>query len=364
MAIVSRFSVERAKVVKKVVKTGLTQKLKKTVGMSDSEDETEIDTDSEQDGSLSAKRQDEKTSTLPGQVTAKGPGGIHKHGGNTKKEKDVQVTKPQRLEQSMPADAVLGKDGATEVFPTPFKAICLYSFLVPKFLQGFNPSIMPMGIITLEDVLEGRFLRNARCSSNLIPALELIGEEIYDEFDAQGAHGVAYAHTSEMLPSIEAANSAASPRPRWRPSRLQFLRSTSAPPGDRDPDRDEYSLQESVRIRPGISERSSMVTPNITDTREPKSSEAGAAQTLISNPSLEAILLTRNRRQNSGISVAGSIKSGARLRGNPAKPGMKRTFKSGPVRLGGSTIRNSGQFNQNSSDKVVSRQGDQVKEED
>lgn len=124
MAIVSRFSVEQAKVVKEAVKTGLMQKSKKSVGMSDSEDEAEIDTDDEQDG-LSAKGQDEKTPTLPEQVTEKVPGGIYNQGDNTKNDKDV-VTKPQRLEQSMPADAVLGKDGAAEVFPTQSKAVCLY----------------------------------------------------------------------------------------------------------------------------------------------------------------------------------------------------------------------------------------------
>ena len=49
---------------------------------------------------------------------------------------------------------------------------------------------MPLGIITLEDVLEGSFW-------NLVPypilimslLVELIGEEIYDEFDQEGAYG-------------------------------------------------------------------------------------------------------------------------------------------------------------------------------
>ncbi|KAG6821730.1 hypothetical protein H0H92_001175, partial [Tricholoma furcatifolium] len=40
------------------------------------------------------------------------------------------------LEQNMPADAVLNKEGAEE------------------FLRNFDPAIMPLGIITLEDVLE------------------------------------------------------------------------------------------------------------------------------------------------------------------------------------------------------------------
>ena len=40
-------------------------------------------------------------------------------------------------EQSMPADAVLTKEG------------------VDEFLQSVDPAVMPLGIITLEDVLEG-----------------------------------------------------------------------------------------------------------------------------------------------------------------------------------------------------------------
>ena len=51
-----------------------------------------------------------------------------------------------------------------------------------------------MGIITLEDVLEGTYRERARiahCSLTFVA--ELIGEEIYDEFDAEGqSHVKAY----------------------------------------------------------------------------------------------------------------------------------------------------------------------------
>ncbi|KAG6822735.1 hypothetical protein H0H93_004910, partial [Arthromyces matolae] len=75
------------------------------------------------------------------------------------------------LEQSMPADAVLGKEGAE---------------------QNFDPAVMPLGIITLEDVLEGKNFPKCQATPVTDASLELIGEEIYDEFDPQGAQGDPY----------------------------------------------------------------------------------------------------------------------------------------------------------------------------
>ncbi|KAL0577408.1 hypothetical protein V5O48_004573 [Marasmius crinis-equi] len=117
-----------------------------------------------------------------------------------------------QLEQSMPADAVLAKENAAE------------------FIQGFvDPSVDPLGIITLEDVLE-----------------ELIGEEIYDEFDQQGAQGdpvpvpPAVQSKGEASPPVEAPATsvpATNQRPALKPLSLKgfnFLRSKSAPPSPRD----------------------------------------------------------------------------------------------------------------------------------
>ncbi|KAL0956171.1 hypothetical protein HGRIS_002331 [Hohenbuehelia grisea] len=132
IAVVSRLTADKAASVKdaeEVVKRSLTQRLKSTMGISDSESESELDSND---------------------VEANKP----KRKGSAQKADNSRRSGSQFNEQDIPADAVLDEEGAKE------------------FLQFIDPNIDPLGIITLEDVLE-----------------ELIGEEIYDEFDSEGAHG-------------------------------------------------------------------------------------------------------------------------------------------------------------------------------
>ncbi|KAI0342132.1 DUF21-domain-containing protein [Trametopsis cervina] len=176
MAIVSRFSEEKAMSVKQEVKKGLTQRLMARVGMGDSDSDSDSETDSEVDvdggsGAESAQGSEKKKNKWRNSFKKKKNPAADIEKGEEAHETSVDAketsgtlarepTLPQstwaRLlaggrEQAMPDDAVLAKEDAKDL------------------LRGFDANVAPVGIITLEDVLE-----------------ELIGEEIYDEFDAEG----------------------------------------------------------------------------------------------------------------------------------------------------------------------------------
>ncbi|EKM54434.1 uncharacterized protein PHACADRAFT_123492 [Phanerochaete carnosa HHB-10118-sp] len=177
MAIVSRYSEERAASIKHEVKKGLTQRLKERVGIdcSDSESDSETEPESEHGaediakGSSAGSTRDSLKKKWKKRFRRKSSDQDVEKGDRKEEEEKLEAQEEQEYkgptlpqstwarlmapgrEQAMPDDAVLPKNNANE------------------FLQGFDASVAPLGIITLEDVLE-----------------ELIGEEIYDEFDSEG----------------------------------------------------------------------------------------------------------------------------------------------------------------------------------
>lgn len=197
MAIVSHFSAERAQSVKKAVKQGLTQRLRSAIRDTDSEDESSSSSSSEDEAATSSQKrwhlrrkksdgskdnastgstntptlhespqggsEEEGSSSLPKKIRGLSARGKRKHRHKSKHAKpedvDLELGAMQKddskarsilpgfsiapsgkfwgREQYMPADAVLSTEGAEEL------------------LQIADPAVMPLGIITLEDVLEG-----------------------------------------------------------------------------------------------------------------------------------------------------------------------------------------------------------------
>ncbi|KAK0241543.1 DUF21-domain-containing protein [Armillaria nabsnona] len=313
MAIVSRFSVEKAQSVKKAVtgKRGLTRRFLERVGMGDSSEESgeEIDGHSGADVTLRGDSVLEKDFAT--EATGKKERGGRKKRKNPDEDIELGIVEGRKgltnmlaLEQTMPADAVLAKERAEE------------------FLKGFDPAIMPLGIITLEDVLE-----------------ELIGEEIYDEFDPEGAHGEPYIHQSPSTAEPAAPMPLAQPIP-LAPNKslasvkgLSFLRSRSAPPRERNPNSKPSTAEEAVLEKE--KDVSALGAPTLVVTAPPPMDQE--------KQTLEAILLDRKRRL-----VREGTSSSARVTKGKFKSSPINNSNSGPsgnTGLGGNVTANNSETN-------------------
>ncbi|KAF7428473.1 hypothetical protein PC9H_007697 [Pleurotus ostreatus] len=288
IAVVSRQSVEKARSVQEaadVVKRSLRQRLKETVGMTDSDSDSNESQEGEEKEKKSKRSRRKKDDIESGVSTL---------GSRSPKKPTMN------LEQSMPDDAVLGEEGAKE------------------FLQVLDPNIMPLGIITLEDVLE-----------------ELIGEEIYDEFDAEGAHGEPLRAPLEISPAGEDVKPIetrpAGPR-RYRKFKMHRSRSAPSSPRPAKITLEAESPSDAVLQDPRRAKRGSFDQRQVLSALDvPERSALGLTTPHRSNSAAVASILL-DRKRSAAATPARKVQTepglSVRIAGVSSKPS---SFKSSPI---------------------------------
>ncbi|KAI0674529.1 hypothetical protein C8Q78DRAFT_967399 [Trametes maxima] len=182
MAIVSRFSVEKAKSVQHEVKKGLTQRLKDRVGMGDSSDSSSDEGSGDESATGTGSGASDRDATLRGD----GADGTKKRRrwrrrAHQKKRKSKESTAEEgqakteavemdKLRKDSPLQGAVQTSLAKALSMGREQSLPDDAVLAPEqaedFVQSMDTYVQPLGIITLEDVI--------------------IGEEIYDEFDPEG----------------------------------------------------------------------------------------------------------------------------------------------------------------------------------
>ncbi|KAJ3918705.1 hypothetical protein F5877DRAFT_78746 [Lentinula edodes] len=171
--------------------------------------------------------------------------------------------------------------------------------------EDSDPAIMPLGIITLEDVLE-----------------ELIGGEIYDEFDAGGAHGEPYIHQcSGLAPNVQVSKIPQGPIQKTLANvkSLSFFRSRSVPPSLPD-EKETSTFTEATISKAGMD--------NLNQAKQDGNQRNNVIKTtnISGSPlAIEALLLDRKRH----LVAASTWTAGSSGMNRIVSKGK---FKSGPIK--------------------------------
>ncbi|KAJ3863295.1 DUF21-domain-containing protein [Lentinula novae-zelandiae] len=290
LAIVSRFSVEKAKSAKKAVKHSLARRLKERVGINAS------------DIFKSAALPDEpQTDISEGEIFSAREG--------RPKRKAIINRDYIELDEMESGIGKNTKPDMSNLMTSMTPDVELTTTETNELSKDLDPAIMPLGIITLEDVLEVR-------------RSELIGGEIYDEFDAEGAHGEPYIHQrSGLAPNVQVSKIAQGPIQKTLANvkSFSFFRSRSVPPTLPD-EKETSTFTETTTSKAGMDDLEQAKQDGNQRNNVIKTTNISGSPLAI-----EALLLDRRRHL-----VAASTWTAGSSDMNRTVP--KGKFKSGPIK--------------------------------